>query len=117
VPIRGSDFDRWDLQINGGTLGSARVFVAVEPHGSGRELLRIQCRPMCSPSGLGLTMIFALLGYAAAQNGAWGVYVVFGGTVLLILTRACYECARATGAFLAAVRKIKRIERKSRSVT
>jgi GT2 family glycosyltransferase len=110
VPVRGNDFDRWDLQVNGGMLGAARVFVAVEPHGSGRELLRIQCRPRCSRSGLGVALIFTLLANVAAQDEAWSVCAVFGGIACLILARVFEECARATGAFLTAVRKIKRIE-------
>src|SRR5204862_877115 len=54
VPIRGSDFDRWDLEIRCGILGSARLGMAVEHHGSGRQLLRIQCRPKCSMLGVAL---------------------------------------------------------------
>src|SRR5207249_3661610 len=38
----GTDFDRWDLEVGGGSLGSARLSAAVEHHGDGRQLVRIR---------------------------------------------------------------------------
>ena len=46
IPIRGGAYDLWDLETNGGVFGSARIFMAVDHHGSGRQLLRIRCWPL-----------------------------------------------------------------------
>jgi hypothetical protein len=111
VPLRGSDFARWDLQVNGGILGAARLFVAAEPHGSGRELLRIECRPQCWLPGLGLAVLLALVGGLAGLDGVWSVYILLCGTAVGMAARIALECGSATAAFLAVVRKIERIEK------
>src|SRR5439155_1858809 len=33
---RGSDFDRWDLEVRAGPLSSARLRIALEEHGAGK---------------------------------------------------------------------------------
>src|SRR5262249_9789076 len=48
VALRGGDFDRWDLEVPGGIFGSCRVRMAVEEHGSGRQLVRFRSWPCCS---------------------------------------------------------------------
>ncbi len=45
VVKRGGDFDRWDLEVRGGLLGSARMLHAVEEHGSGRQMARFRVWP------------------------------------------------------------------------
>ena len=111
VPKRGSDFDQWDLELCCGILGSARLRLAVEPHGSGLQLLRIVCRPRWSLFGLGLGTSLGVLSCAAALDGAWSIYVLLGGAALWILGRMLLECGRATDVFLEIVRKIERIDR------
>ena len=44
----GGDFERWDLHVRGGMLGSMRLRVAVEEHGAGRQLVRIRSWPRFS---------------------------------------------------------------------
>ncbi len=43
--LRGGDFDRWDLHVRGGLLGAARLRIAVEEHGGGRQLTRYLAWP------------------------------------------------------------------------
>src|SRR5581483_4401643 len=38
---RGGPFDRWDFEVRGGSLGSARLRLALEEHGFGRQLIRV----------------------------------------------------------------------------
>ncbi len=110
-PVRGGECDRWDLQVSGGILGSARVFLAVEPHGSGRQLLRIRCWPQCSVSAALLAALMAGLGAGAAVDGVTWLWILLEGVSLLVLARMLLECSGAMGAFLAVVRKIEREEK------
>jgi len=107
-PRRGGAFDHWDLEVCGGTLGAARLFMAVEYHGDGRQLLRIRWSPRWSITGLALTSAFTLLSLAAARDQCWLVAGVLGGGALLLLAVSLRDCAGATAAFLAAVRRIEK---------
>ncbi|HTL55116.1 MAG TPA: glycosyltransferase [Candidatus Limnocylindrales bacterium] len=111
VPQRGGDFDRWDLEVSCGILGSARLRMAAEPHGSGLQLLRIVCQPRCSALSLAFGTLFGGLACAAAFDQAWSVHLVLAGAALLIFTRTMRECGNATAAFLAVVRKIERVNK------
>jgi O-antigen biosynthesis protein len=42
VVFRGGDWDRWDLELRGGLLGSVRVLMAVEEHGGGKQFIRLK---------------------------------------------------------------------------
>jgi len=111
VPIRGSDFDRWDLKVTRGLLGSARLSMALEHHGSGRALLRIHCQPYCSISGAGLAAALVIGSWGAALDRKWAACAALGLTGLAILVRALKECAAAVAIFLVVVRKIERTEK------
>ena len=112
LPSRGGDYDPWDLEVRGGLLGSARMFVAVEYHGDGRQLLRIRSWPRCSRAGLALACVFAGLSIAAAHDRSWVACAVVGLITLLLVICTLRECAAATAAFLTAVRKIEREEKR-----
>ncbi len=112
LPQRGGEFDHWDLEVLGGLLGAARMFMAIEYHGDGRQLLRIRWSPRCSISGLVLTTLFALLSLDAAIDKCWPVAIILGTATLLFVGRMLQECASATGAFLAAVQFIERDEKR-----
>jgi len=109
-PRRGGDFDNWDLEVSGGLLGAARMRVAVEYHGDRRQLLRIRWSPRCSLNGLVPTLLFGLLSLEAARDQSWTVAGLLGAAALLLVGRALHECAAATAAFLAAVRRIEHDE-------
>ncbi len=111
APLRGGDFDHWDLEVRRGLLGAARMFVGVEYHGDGRQLLRIRSWPRCSAAGVALTLLFAALSLGAARDQAWHASGALGAVALLLALRTLHECAAATAGFLAAVRKIEREEK------
>ena len=92
--------------MRGGPLGSARIFVAVEYHGDGRQLLRIRSWPRCSAAAVALTLTFAALCAGAAHDQAWNACFALGAVALLVASRTIHECAAATAAFLTATRKI-----------
>src|SRR5204863_4984349 len=106
LPLRGGDFDPWDLQVRGGPLGSARMFAALEYHGDGRQLLRIRSWPRCSAAAVALTLIFSALCAGAAFDQAWNACFALGAVASLVALRTIHECAGATAALLTATRKL-----------
>jgi GT2 family glycosyltransferase len=89
---RGGDFDRWDLVVRGGLLGAARLRLAVEEHGSGRQLVRVRVWPVVSLAGLVTAALLGALALAAGMAGQAEVCAVLaagaGGLVLAALHAA-----------------------------
>ena len=109
--VRSGETDRWDLEVKSGILGSARLFLGLEQHGSGRQLLRIHSWPRFSTTATLVALSLAGLACAAARDGAATVAVALGGTALLLVSRMIHECAAATAAFLSVVRRIESREK------
>jgi len=104
VTLRGGDFDAWDLEIRGGVLGGARLQLAVEEHGSGRQQVRVRVQPRYTLLPL---FIFGALVVLAAQALVEGELLVTIGLCvasLAILLRQMYECG---GAIALAARSVK----------
>ena len=97
VVFSGGDFERWDLHVRGGMLGSMRMRMAVEEHGAGRQLLRIRSWPRCSRIGVGVALVFAVLATAAALSAAWIVAAVMAAVVAVIVACIVKDCATAAG--------------------
>ena len=97
VVFSGGDYERWDLYVRGGMLGSMRLRVAVEEHGAGRQLVRIRSWPRFSRIGAGVALIFAALGTGAALEGVWSAATVLIATAVLILVSTIQDCATAAG--------------------
>jgi O-antigen biosynthesis protein len=97
---RGGDYDRWDLEVRGGILGTARTLIAVEEHGAGRQLVRFHSWPRCSGKALALILLFTALSIAAALDHAWIVSAILGVVAMLLTLRVLLECARAMAAIL-----------------
>ncbi len=95
--LHGSDYDRWDLQVRGGILGVARMRMAVEEHGSGRQFVRLRTWPRYSRIGLALIVSFAALSASAALAEAWIASVILGLIAVLVTVSAVRDCATATG--------------------
>jgi GT2 family glycosyltransferase len=101
--LRGSEFDRWDVQVRAGILGSARVLLAVEEHERGRQLLRFRIWPQ--PSRAAVAAVAALVAVAAlaAGRGAAATVVVAGAVAILLVVRLLRECASAVALCVRAV--------------
>ncbi len=95
VVSRGGDYDRWDLEMRGGLLGSARVLMAVEEHGGGKQLVRFKAWPRCSAAGYVFAIIFAALAAGAAAAQAWVAFGVLNFIALLAVMRMFVECGSA----------------------
>jgi O-antigen biosynthesis protein len=101
--MRGGAYDRWDLEVRGGPLGSARLLVAVEDHGGGRQLARFRLWPRLSRAGvLALASGAALFG-AAALSGAWAAAALLGAGAAFLALREAQECATGMAAVVEAI--------------
>jgi GT2 family glycosyltransferase len=96
---RGGEFDRWDLEIRG-ILGAARLQMAVEEHGIGRQLVRFRVWPKFSRLGIAVVLLFSALAAAAGYDRAWIDSVLLGLIAAILAARILSECAAATGVFL-----------------
>ncbi len=105
LPLRrGGDFDAWDLEVRGGTLGAVRLLMAVEEHGAGRQFVRVRVWPRCSPVGLALVGLCAVLGAGALAGGAPGPALLFGAGAILCALLMARGCAGANAAVLRSLR-------------
>jgi hypothetical protein len=95
---RGGDFDRWDLEIRGGLLGSTRVLMAVEDHGAGAQLVRLRSWPRIASGGIVLIALLGALAAGAVLDGALLAAVPLALGALAFGVRAVLEAAATTGA-------------------
>ena len=91
----GGEYDTWDVEVQGGTLGGVRMRMAAEEHGMGRQMLRFRMWARCSPSGLLICVLMALLAFAAAYDRSWTAAGALGGVSLLVGWRMFQECSLA----------------------
>jgi hypothetical protein len=92
---RGGEFDRWDLEIQGGMLGSIRLLMAVEEHGQGQQLVRLRWWPRWSRRGLFLCALGLALAVLAARDRAWAAAALLGLGSGWLALRGFQECAAA----------------------
>lgn len=93
VVLRGGDFDRWDLQLSRGPFADARLILAIEEHGSGRQLVRVKKWPRFSHSAGGVAVVAIALAALAASAGAYIAAVALAGAFAAIGIRTVQECA------------------------
>jgi hypothetical protein len=90
---RGGDFDRWDLELRAGLLGSVRIDLVCEEHGQGKQLVRVRIWPKATNFALmlivALTTVAALDAAVAASTGA----LICGIPAWLLALRTAQECA------------------------
>jgi GT2 family glycosyltransferase len=101
--LRGGDFDRWDLELRSGILGSARLLTAIEEHGAGRQLERASIWPHVSGLALAVTVATAVLGIFAWRDGATLPAIVLLVVALALTLRALLEMGLAVGGVSAAL--------------
>jgi GT2 family glycosyltransferase len=102
VVISGGDWDRWDLAVRAGALGSARIRMAIEEHGAGRQLVRLRWWPRAAPGVWIMVAILVAVAAAALHSGAPATAVAMLALGILIAARVLYECASASATVLAA---------------
>jgi O-antigen biosynthesis protein len=101
VPVqRGGEYDDWDLEIQGGFWGRARLLMAVEDHGAGTQYVRYRVRPKCSAGGVILSLMLALLSAGAGLDGAWLICLVLGSGALVSIYQTIRNCGGACAVIL-----------------
>jgi glycosyltransferase involved in cell wall biosynthesis len=105
--FRGGDFERWDLHLKVGWLGGARLRMAVEEHGEGRQLLRFRVWPRWSAATvLASLALLALCGVAVA-DGAAGLAVVTGLAAAAIVGRGLVQASTGLGVGVGTAEQLK----------
>ena len=89
--LRGGDFDRWDLEVRGGLLGSARLIVGIEEFGGGKQLVRYRIWPHFYRTGLFFSMAWISSSIFAFVQGAFVPAAVLGLLGIMTLLRMLFE--------------------------
>jgi GT2 family glycosyltransferase len=97
----GADFNRWDIQARAGGLGTARLRLAVEEHGQGKQLVRIRVWPKPSSGGLVAIVLLSLLLVFGANGSA--AAAIFGVAALALAARVARDCAAGLAVVVRAV--------------
>jgi GT2 family glycosyltransferase len=95
---RGGDFDHWDLEIRGGLFGAARSRMAIEEHGSGRQLIRLKVWPQISCFATLSALVLTILSALAAIDQALAAALVLGLATILQGSHLLADCASARAA-------------------
>jgi GT2 family glycosyltransferase len=99
---RGGDYDRWDLEVRGGSLGGARVRMTIEEHGSGKQMARYRVWPRWASRARWAAGSLAAGAASAAAVGRTfaAVAAALAAVAVLAATWALVQC----GVAIAAVR-------------
>jgi hypothetical protein len=95
--LRGGPFERWDLHLKIGWLGGARLRMAVEEHGEGRQLLRFRVWPRwpAATALMSLTLL-AICAFALA-DGSVGPAALAGVAVAAVVGRGLMQASAGLG--------------------
>jgi hypothetical protein len=91
--LRGGDFDRWDLEVRGGMLGSARLLVGIEEFGGGKQLVRYRIWPHFFRGGLLFSLAWISSSILAFINRAFIPGLVLGSLGTITAMRMLLESA------------------------
>lgn len=91
--LRGGNFDRWDLEVRGGLLGSARLILGIEEFGGGKQLVRYRIWPHFFRTGLAFSFAWISASILAFVNGAFIPAWVFGFLGTITALRMLFESA------------------------
>jgi O-antigen biosynthesis protein len=92
---RGGDYDRWDLEVRTGVLGSLRLLMAVEDHGAGNQFVRVRFWPRFSLLEILSLVSFFALSTAAAFEGALMASAVLALLSLWLTVYSLRSCGSA----------------------
>jgi GT2 family glycosyltransferase len=99
---RGGDFDNWDLEVAGGLAGFARMLMAIEEHGGGRQLVRYRIEPLFSSLARGALLTTGLLAFLLWLAEGTGALPVFLGFAVMTAIFAGIQALSAASAIRSA---------------
>jgi hypothetical protein len=99
----GGDYDAWDFEVTGGSLGGARGLMAIEDQGSGSQYVRARTWPRWNEMAYVLWFLLAAIGATAWLQGSLLVAAVFGLMAIVVFLRSMSEAASAQVAILEAL--------------
>jgi GT2 family glycosyltransferase len=105
---RGGDYDRWDLQVRGGPLANARLFMGIEGHAGGKQNLHFRIRFKAARPLFALLVPGVILGLVAIQWGSWLLGIVAANAIFHTARRARSDWRIAAGQLGGAIESIKR---------
>ena len=103
VVVRGGDYDRWDLEVRGGLVGTARAQLVIEEHGEGRQLARLRIWPVASAAAMVAASLSSLLATVAVLDGSWVAWGLLNVPAVFLLVRATYESGTALAVIAGAI--------------
>jgi hypothetical protein len=86
-------------------LGTARLQLAVEEHGAGRQLLRFRIRPRLTRGAVLLSLTVAAVAASGGLYGAWTAFAALAAVGAVVALRALAETALSTAALLRGIRR------------
>ncbi len=104
--LSGGSFDAWDIEVRAGILGSARLRMMAEDHGTGIQRVRVNWWPRFSSLASGLLLLFTGLAAGAYVDGAHAAAIVLGGLGVLVLARTLQDAGIALGALGQAIGEV-----------
>jgi hypothetical protein len=104
--LRGGAFDRWDIEVRSGILGGARVLLAPEEHGGGRQNLLFRIVPSLPRLATGLATSLAALATFAASDGAYVAAAALGVSAAYVAARIVRSCGLAFGEVRSALARV-----------
>jgi len=96
APARaGGGYDRWDLETRRGLLGGARVRLALEEHGGGRQLARWRAWPRPSSAAVATVAAVGALAVLALLDRGWVAAAALAALDALLAWRIARDCGAA----------------------
>jgi len=105
--VAGGDYDLWEVEARGGLLGRARLKMAIEEHGAGKQLARFRVQPRAPVAVAAIVVLFISISLAAAADAAWLAALVSGACALLVATKFYQESRSAMSVLLDGVEQVK----------
>jgi len=96
--LLGGAYDRWDLEVRGGTLGATRLLMCAEDHGSGHQYIRFRFWPRWPAVSAAAALLFGALSVGAALGHAWIACAALATAAALVVGRALWDSAVAASA-------------------
>jgi hypothetical protein len=91
------------VETRGGLLGVARLRLAIEEHGAGRQVVRVRWWPHVRRGAAAFCVLLAAVAVLAVLTGGEGVAISASVLAAAIALRLLYECGVASATIRSAV--------------